>query len=122
MAEHVSKENLYVKMEKELKGNINILLSKDNESKSSNCDESLPDAITKLEDSIRELQSFFTRAMITHNYLNPQKKMEDEIKVMRNELNRKDALIKEQLKKLSRYRMEIEVIQEAQMQARAKTL
>lgn len=117
-----SKENHYVEMEKELKSNINILLSKDTESRSHESDESLQDSITKFEDSVRKMQSFFTRAMIVNNHLNPQKKDEDEIKAMRSELTRKDALIKEQLKKLSRYRMEIEVIQEAQMQARAKTL
>ena len=60
--------------------------------------------------------------MLTANYLNPEKKEEDEIQQMKEELARKDALIKDQMKKLSRYRIELEVIQELQMQARTKTL
>lgn len=113
-------ENLYTNVERELKNSLNIILSEDTDVKTDN--DSLPNAVNNLEQSIQKLQNFFTKSLLTFNFLSPEKKNEDEIIQMREELTRKDTLIKEQVRKLARYRMQLEVIQEAQMQARTKTL
>ena len=112
----------FTRVEKGLKNSINIILSMDTEEKSKQKNDSLQQSVKEFEHSIQNLQNFFTKSLLTFTYLNPEKKHEDEIKQMKEELARKDTLIKDQMKKLSRYRMELEVIQEMQMQARTKTL
>lgn len=112
----------YADVEKGLKKTINIILSEETEDKSKEKNNNLQHAVEDFEQSIQKLQNFFTKSLLTFNYLNPAKKEEDEIQQMKEELARKDTLIKDQMKKLSRYRIELEVIQELQMQARTKTL
>lgn len=116
------KEDHFSKVERNLKNSINLLLSEEGDDKSKNTNNSLQITVKDLEASVQDIQNFFTKSLLTFNYLNPDKKQADEIQQMKEELERKDKLIKEQMKKLSRYRMELEVIQEMQMQARTKTL
>ena len=117
-----TKVDNFSKVERNLKNSINLLLSEEADDKSKNKNDSLPITIKDLEASVQDIQNFFTKSLLTFNHLNPDKKQADEIQQMKEELERKDTLIKDQMKKLSRYRMELEVIQEMQMQARTKTL
>lgn len=117
----MTNENLVNNLEKALKANINILLS--TEMKISNTQEgskSLLTANSNFEDSIRKMKSYFVQTKLFDEIINPEKTDQELCKEMQEELTRKDNLIKEQVKKLSRYRVEIEVLQEAQIQAQAK--
>merc|ERR1719450_1867630 len=67
-----------------------------------------------------KMKSFFIQSKLLGDTINPEKAEKEVLKEMQEELERKDILIKEQVKKLSRYRVEIEVLQEAQVQAQSK--
>jgi len=118
----MANNNLVNDLEKALKANINILLSSD--MKLCNTQEglkSLTNANKNFEDAIRKMKSYFIQSKLLDNTINPEKAEKELINNMKEELQRKDDLIKEQVKKLSRYRVEMEVLQEAQIQAQAKT-
>merc|ERR1711962_368522 len=66
------------------------------------------------------MKSFFIQSKLLGNTIDQEKSEQEELNDMRQELERKDNLIREQVKKLSRYRVEIEVLQEAQVQAQSK--
>ena len=108
-------------LEKALKANINILLSSD--MKLNNTQEgsdSLTNANKDFEAAIRKMKSYFIQSKLLDERINPEKAEKEQLNEMKEELQRKDNLIKEQVKKLSRYRVEIEVLQEAQIQAQSK--
>ena len=114
-------ENLVDNLEKALKANINILLSSD--MKLNNTQEgskSLTDANANFENAIMKMKSYFIQSKLLGERINPEKAHKEQLEEMQEELGRKDNLIKEQVKKLSRYRVEIEVLQEAQVQAQSK--
>ena len=106
-------EDLVENLENALKSNINILLNDNSE----HSEKSLTDALGSFEESIRKLKSFFIEAQALHKHTRPVNYEQEGIQQMKIELERKDNLIKEQIRKLSRYRAELEVIQEAQVQA-----
>merc|ERR1711962_1487071 len=66
------------------------------------------------------MKSFFIQSKVLGDTIDQEKSEQEELNDMRQELERKDNLIREQVKKLSRYRVEIEVLQEAQVQAQSK--
>merc|ERR1712180_66530 len=66
------------------------------------------------------MKSFFIQSKLLGDTIDQEKSEQEELNDMRQELERKDNLIREQVKKLSRYRVEIEVLQEAQVQAQSK--
>lgn len=116
-------ENYLENVEKALKSNINILLSTNTkQERSEGPDDTLTNALNEFEESVRKLKMFFTQATILHKITNPSYYEQEELKEMQTELSRKDNMIKEQVKKLARYRAELEVLQEAQVQAISKNL
>ena len=116
-----SKENYLENVEKALKRNINLLLSTNKENNTTGESlKGLNDALKDFEGSIQNLKSFFDKSVLLQKNLHPEYYEKQEIQEMKTELNRKDNLIKEQIKKLSRYRAELEVLQEAQLQGITK--
>merc|ERR1719348_2335464 len=81
---------------------------------------SLTHALHNFEDAIMKMKSFFIQSKLLGDVINQEKSEQEELNDMKQELERKDNLIREQVKKLSRYRVEIEVLQEAQIQAQSK--
>ena len=116
-------ENLIDTLERALKANINILLSPDMKINNTNeGTKSLTDANENFENAIRKIKSFFIQSKLLGEQIDPAGAEKEQLNEMQAELDRKDNLIKEQVKKLSRYRLEIEVLQEAQVQAQSKNI
>ena len=67
-----------------------------------------------------KMKSYFIQSKLLGDTVDGSKAEVEELGQMRLELERKDNLIREQVKKLSRYRVEMEVLQEAQVQAQSK--
>ena len=80
----------------------------------------MTDSLHGFEDAIMKMKSYFIQSKLLGDTVDGSKAEVEELGQMRLELERKDNLIREQVKKLSRYRVEMEVLQEAQVQAQSK--
>ena len=117
MEEVNQKEDLMKTVELSLKKNINMLQLVENQKKSVETNENLQECMVDFQDSIKKIQAVFMKTQLLHEKLNPSYYQQIEINQMKEELSRKDMLIKDQMRKLAGYRSQIEIIKEAQDEA-----
>jgi len=113
----MSDDNLLLNVEQSLKKNINIILSQDKDLRNTD-NECLITSLSEFEQSILKLKTFFIKAKLINDQLNPKHCEKEEIEEMKTELARKDLLIQQQQKKLSSYQNQLEIIKDAQEQAK----
>ena len=117
MEEVNQKEDLMKTVELSLKKNINMLQLVENHKKAVETNENLQECMVDFQDSIKKIQAVFMKTQLLHEKLNPSYYQQIEINQMKEELSRKDMLIKDQMRKLAAYRSQIEIIKEAQDEA-----